>query len=241
MRWWDRQLNPRDEEVWVELANGRYAISSFGRLMSRTRTKEWQQMNPVVMPSGYLTVGLYAEKGKKPTTHLIHRLVVQTFDGEPSEGRSDVRHLDGQKDNNTLKNLAWGTRSENMQDVISHRSMPREPRERKTKQKWYQGYTTDKHLVQTGCELHAEGVLTIEHLARLWACTNDVARSIVHGKTRMHIARAIDVTKQKRRSPSQKALIRSLVAANKGLREINSELNETLTAQDLYYYKSKPV
>ncbi len=51
--------------------------------------------------------------------HYVHRLVLRTFCGECPPGQ-ECRHLDGNKNNNTRVNLAWGTKSENQQDCIKH-------------------------------------------------------------------------------------------------------------------------
>lgn len=243
MKIWDRFSDPKEEEVWVELYGGRYAISSQGNLKSRTRSVEWLDMQPIKMASGYFSVGIYPNKGDDPTTFLIHRLVAESFYGPAPEGKSDVRHLDGVKSNNSLVNLAWGSRSENMLDVVRHR----EEGKKETNDsdnfgssctKWYQGKTLDDHLIRVGCEFYSEGLLTIKHLARLWACSDDVASAILHKESRLHVQRD-EIPKQKRRTNARKLEIRSLVAEGKTLREINQLLDETLTAQDLYYYKSK--
>lgn len=66
---------------------------------------------------GYKNVGLY--KNNKRHSVTVHRLVLDIFVGL----RPDVmecRHLDGNKLNNCLKNLCWGTRSENIADRVLH-------------------------------------------------------------------------------------------------------------------------
>jgi hypothetical protein len=236
---WDNVTSPEKEEVWVELFDGRYAVSSLGAVKTRTRSTDWQDINPVRMASGYFTVGVYAERGKKPKTYLLHRLVLEAFRGVPPDGKMDARHLDGRKSNNRLENLSWGTRSENMLDVIKHRSGEKEeePEPGEKKRRWYNGYTTDEYLVRVGCELYAEGVLTLEHLSRFWNCSRDVASNIVKGKTRCEIDRPT-VKSKKRRTPGQKKQIRDLIQQGKKLPEINQILGETLTAQDLYYYRA---
>lgn len=52
------------------------------------------------------------------TTRHIHRLVCETFNG--NRPGMVVRHLDGNKLNNRLSNLAWGTHEENAADKIGH-------------------------------------------------------------------------------------------------------------------------
>jgi hypothetical protein len=67
---------------------------------------------------GYYVVTL---KGnfEKARPWYIHRLVAEAFLPHP-EGNHEVRHLDGDRLNNRVENLAWGTRRENVQDTIRH-------------------------------------------------------------------------------------------------------------------------
>jgi hypothetical protein len=46
-------------------------------------------------------------------------MVLETFVGEPTPNQQ-VRHLNGDKRNNCLDNLAWGTAKENAADRESH-------------------------------------------------------------------------------------------------------------------------
>jgi hypothetical protein len=50
---------------------------------------------------------------------FVHHLVLETFVGARPAGHQ-CRHLDGDRRNNRLENLAWGTRQENAQDKIRH-------------------------------------------------------------------------------------------------------------------------
>jgi prophage tail gpP-like protein len=43
-----------------------------------------------------------------------------TDPGDPPEGCDQVRHLDNDPSNNTVENLRWGTRDENMADRVAH-------------------------------------------------------------------------------------------------------------------------
>lgn len=49
----------------------------------------------------------------------LHRLVLETFIGPCPKGM-ECRHLDGNPENNNIKNLCWGTHSENMKDMFKH-------------------------------------------------------------------------------------------------------------------------
>ena len=52
----------------------------------------------------------------------VHRLVLETFGGPPTEERKETRHLDGNKLNNCIENLCWGTGKENAEDRALHGS-----------------------------------------------------------------------------------------------------------------------
>lgn len=52
-------------------------------------------------------------------TWYVHALVMETFVGPRPEG-SEIRHLDGDRCNNRVDNLKYGTHSENMMDRERH-------------------------------------------------------------------------------------------------------------------------
>lgn len=60
-----------------------------------------------------------AEQAKKHVARKIHHLVLEAFVGPCPEGMQ-CRHLDGNKENNHLSNLAWGTPIENAADKLRH-------------------------------------------------------------------------------------------------------------------------
>lgn len=121
-------------EVWcaVRGTDHPYEVSNLGRVRSRTMTyidaigRNYTKPGRVLSPGlnragandGYYTVSLRVDG--KPKSHRVHRLVAVAFLGQPPEPGMDVRHLDGNELNNRVENLAWGTRSENMQDRTRH-------------------------------------------------------------------------------------------------------------------------
>jgi hypothetical protein len=66
---------------------------------------------------GYRTVNFSINN--KSNTFYIHRLLLQAFVGNPEKGQ-EVLHKNGNRLDNSLENLRWGTRSENVQDAILH-------------------------------------------------------------------------------------------------------------------------
>jgi hypothetical protein len=64
-------------------------------------------------PNGYTHVHL------RRVTRLVHALVLEAFVGPRPKGQQ-CRHLDGNRQNNSLENLAWGTCQENAADRDAH-------------------------------------------------------------------------------------------------------------------------
>lgn len=62
----------------------------------------------------------------------IHQLVLETFVGKPKIGQV-CRHLNGKKTDNKIKNLIWGTPSENYADSIEHGTAARHEKHGKAK------------------------------------------------------------------------------------------------------------
>lgn len=62
---------------------------------------------------------LQIKKDCKRYRIFLHRLLLENFVG-PCPVGMECRHLDGNRTNNALSNLCWGTRSENVRDAIKH-------------------------------------------------------------------------------------------------------------------------
>jgi hypothetical protein len=77
-------------------------------------------LTPVAHGSGYFVVTLH--RGSEQKVELVHRLVLLTFCGVPPEG-AQARHLDGNRSNNALSNLQWGTVQENAYDRERHNTV----------------------------------------------------------------------------------------------------------------------
>jgi len=83
---------------------GEYEIDEEGNVYSYQKKKTLSQTNN---GNGYMTVTL------NNTKFYVHRLVAQTYIDKP-EGKNDVNHKDGDKSNNSAKNLEWVSKSENI-------------------------------------------------------------------------------------------------------------------------------
>lgn len=109
----ERQLAER----WAKYPNDdRYEVSTLGRV--RNRATGHCRM-PVKLKNGYLTI-LISRPAAKSELRYIHRMVWETFSGRPIGENEVVRHVDGDRKNCRLTNLAHGTQSENMADRRRH-------------------------------------------------------------------------------------------------------------------------
>lgn len=80
------------------------------------------ELNQYPNSQGYRRVYLPRD-GEPARDQKVHRLVLEAFVGECPPGML-ARHLDGNKANNHLSNLAWGTPKENAADSIAHGTQP---------------------------------------------------------------------------------------------------------------------
>lgn len=87
-----------------------YYIDKLGTMYSTRILSTGAIMTPRGGRHGYLRVGL--RYNGKYMTCRVHSLVLETFVGPRPEGYV-ARHLDGNKLNNSLENLVWGTSEEN--------------------------------------------------------------------------------------------------------------------------------
>lgn len=117
------------EAAWIDK---RYAVTKDGRVWSfirgqgpkrGNRTKIEYDKPPRALAArdngrGYETVNLTTSEGKR-TDYYIHRLVLVAWRGECPEGM-ESRHLNGDRSDNRLDNLQWGTSQENHIDKVRH-------------------------------------------------------------------------------------------------------------------------
>lgn len=117
------------QESWADIPgySGLYKISDQGRVKSvkRFRTalrnrKEYSAGVPerilksAANSRGYYTVSLHRD-GDGGTSYMVHHLVAAVFIGNRPSG-SDVHHRDGNKANNSLRNLEYKDESDHIRE-----------------------------------------------------------------------------------------------------------------------------
>ena len=109
-------------EKWKDIKGyeGIYQVSDLGRVKrleskryagngSYAKVKE-RILKPRITKNGYVVAGLCGK------TFNVHRLVLETF--SPIDEKLDTMHLNNNRIDNRLDNLRWGTRKENIQQMV---------------------------------------------------------------------------------------------------------------------------
>jgi hypothetical protein len=98
-----------------------YEITEDGHVYSNE--SNWRgygrrEMRQALNSHGYPSVVIYINGIRKHI--VVHRLVAAKYLPPRPSIHHEVRHLDGNKNNNSFNNLAWGTRKENADDRERH-------------------------------------------------------------------------------------------------------------------------
>lgn len=103
------------KEIWKDVVNyeNLYKISNLGRVKSLYRMGANERICKLhIGTRGYLEVNISKNNIRKKVR--VHRLIAEAFIPNP-ENKPEVNHIDGNKLNNSIENLEWVTRSENIQ------------------------------------------------------------------------------------------------------------------------------
>ena len=105
-------------EKWKDVTGyeGEYKVSNYGNVKSLKRGNErlltWHKSKLTKRhPEPMFHVELWKDNKRK--TFKVHRLVAQEFIPN-AEGKPQINHIDGDRNNNHVNNLEWVTGSENM-------------------------------------------------------------------------------------------------------------------------------
>ena len=96
-------------EIWkpVTQSEEKYWVSSAGNIRKNTG----RILSTPTGKRGYPCVNITIDK--KTRLRTVHRLVAEAFILNP-ENKPEVNHIDGNKLNNSLENIEWVTKQENL-------------------------------------------------------------------------------------------------------------------------------
>lgn len=98
------------KEIWKDVKGFEdYEVSTKGNVRNKITSKI---LKPVLCPNGYSAVCLYKKGTHK--NQLVHRLVAFAFIDNFNKQKTEVNHKNGNKTDNTVSNLEWVTRQENL-------------------------------------------------------------------------------------------------------------------------------
>jgi hypothetical protein len=120
---------------------------------------------------GYLRVDL---RNPAHNYRQIHRLLAETFISNKHKNKN-VRHLDDNKLNNTLNNLAWGSDSDNVQDCIRNGHFPFGEKHGRA--------VLNTSKVKLARLLHSEFGWSIDRIAKLFKTANSTIQMVLTFKT----------------------------------------------------------
>ncbi|WP_410973951.1 NUMOD4 domain-containing protein [Bacillus pacificus] len=116
----------KKKEIWKSLegiieGGQSYQVSNFGTVKSIDRitphghNRRGKILKPTSNKDGYKLVILCNEG--KTKSYTVHRLVALAFIENP-EGKEQINHINGLKDDNKVENLEWVTQSENQKHAF---------------------------------------------------------------------------------------------------------------------------
>ena len=169
-----------DNEEWVPVFDyeGLYEVSSMGRvrkLCGKSIAVSWSGNRG----NRFRAATLRRNGKQKPKP--VHALVMTSFVGRRPH-KAHIAHLDGNRDNNTLSNLAYVTASENERHKLEHGTALIGSKNINAK-------LTDQSVSEMRI-LAREG-MRLSRIAELYPVTRQSASDAIQGKTWRHVATPI--------------------------------------------------
>jgi hypothetical protein len=121
----DLLSSTEDEELWRACSSAPdYEVSSLGRVRrvrGSGRIKVGRPLSQHYDAKECAFVNIFSADRIKRIK--VHTLVCRAFHGEPPASKRDVIHKDGCRRNNQYKNLAWGSRKDNIQNIRKYKPL----------------------------------------------------------------------------------------------------------------------
>jgi len=177
-----------EKEVWRDIVGyeGKYKISSFGRVKSLSRYRKSRGdllaliKGKILKPVdyfGYQKVTL--RNNNKSQNYRIHRLVATAFIPNAKD-KPFINHKDGSKKNNSVDNLEWATRQENVDHSVKNGL-------HNLKGSKHPASKLQEREVLKIRELYEEKTFTQTELGKMFGVTEEMVSYIVRRKNWEHI------------------------------------------------------
>lgn len=151
----------------------KYVATRWGKIYSFTQKSRGGEIKQCTTRKGYKVICIYRNGGR--FIRFVHRLILETFIGNCPKGLQ-CRHLNGNKEDNALTNLCWGTAQENVEDKIKHkRSYNRGERHPRA--------LLNKQEVRLIFHSYHDGVHTMQELANFFNISKSAVNNIVSQRT----------------------------------------------------------
>lgn len=150
-----------DGSVWSMINMGNHKIDF-----------RWRQLDVTPKAEGRYSRCTLCDQAGVIRQCRVHDLILRAFIGPPPPG-FECRHLDGNRANNRLDNIVWGTRQQNAEDKIRHDTVPRGTDH-------WNGRLSDDQVLEIR-RLLSEGVMGILVAERFGVSTKTISK-IKHGR-----------------------------------------------------------
>lgn len=151
-----------------------YQISDRGRIFTKrrligNRLEYGKELHPSLTIDGYFKVSLSNNGTIKH--YFLHRLVAEQFIENPNN-LPQVNHKDGNKLNNTVSNLEWCSRLDNMRHASVNALMQRGEARPNSK-------LTEEQVVEI---YKLKGILSGKEISRIYGVSGNTINMILRGK-----------------------------------------------------------
>jgi hypothetical protein len=189
--WAQWAYRPDGVEKWVDVPDfeGCYQVSNIGRVKSVDHkvlgrgghlNNSWGQMRTQPSRAGrkfvVLTRPSNHPNGKKAESRLVHQLVARAFSGQDCPEGYCVRHVNGDKTDNRIENLCYGSPSENSLDRRRHGTDARGEKSVNSK-------LTDQDVQNIRDRYAAGGIIQVD-LAAQYRVSAAYMNALLKGKSR---------------------------------------------------------
>lgn len=172
-------------EIWKDICGyeGLYQVSTLGRVKSLSKYSGCVFRNDFIKKTGVKSNGyevVCLSKNGIKKTYCVHRLVAVAFI-PCDDNRLDVNHIDGNKLNNTVVNLEWCSRSENVRHAVSIGLNVAAKGERNGKSKLTESDVVDIRLMWKTCHNYSS-------IARAFCVNPGTIWAIINGKSWRYVS-----------------------------------------------------